>query len=45
MLTGFQLLNSAECLLERAKNRIAPVSLVQFRDGAAFERSIMWVPH
>lgn len=45
MLTGFQLLNSAQGLLERAKNRITPVSLVEFGDGAAFERSRMRVAH
>lgn len=39
MLTGFQLLNSAQCLLERAKNRVTPVSLVEFGDGAAWEEA------
>lgn len=45
MLTGFQLLNSAQSSVEKAKDRITPVSLAEFGNGNAFERNSMWVAH
>ena len=35
MLTGFQLLNSAQRSVEKAKNTITPVSLAELGNGTA----------
>ena len=45
MLTGFQLLNSAQHSAEKAKNTITPVSLAELGNGNAFERNSKWVAH